>query len=459
MRKKLYLIKYWAVVIAMMAACSDESDPASDVNAEAGPDKNALIDQVVMLNGGASSATGGGALEYSWKILAKPASSTATIENETSEQAAITPDTPGRFTIELTVSTAATDMDTVNIYAYDVITVDGDYENLFPGPNVGVRQYQVYDGKLIATCAFTEIGGVEAKRIAQYDGSAWSAMGCGLEEGNVYDMIVYKDDLYVTGRFTEIGCVAANNIARWNGSEWSAVKGGLTGDDAFGYALAIFNNELYVAGNFTEADGIDVMNIAKWDGMNWSAAGELDGGSARSLEVYKQELYAGGFFTTADGKQSPYVAVYDGAGWSSPGSQGNLAFRTTGAVLHMAVFDDLLFLAGDIDINGTVVSQISIYNGAQFADLGKGFSLGASSIDELVAIDDLLFVAGSFQNVLGTQINNIVQFDGQKWGKLQQGINGNVFSMIQYEDQIFIGGEFDQAGGEAAEHIAIWKAE
>ncbi len=40
-------------------------------------------------------------------------------------------------------------------------------------------------------------------------------------------MAVYNVELYVTGGFDSAGGIAVNNIAKWNGSSWSAVGTGL----------------------------------------------------------------------------------------------------------------------------------------------------------------------------------------------------------------------------------------
>ena len=130
-----------------------------------------------------------------------------------------------------------------------------------------------------------------------------SALGCGLEEGSIYDMAEYKGQLYVTGQFKEIGCIEANNIARWDGANWHALKGGLTGgDDPYGHALAVYKDELYVGGQFTKAGDLVVSNIAKWNGTDWLAAGNVEDGSVRELHVFKEKLYAGGFSRRLTGR-------------------------------------------------------------------------------------------------------------------------------------------------------------
>ena len=102
---------------------------------------NVLVGSLVTLNGGGSNDSKGNPFEFSWKFIAKPGSSNAELENGQGETPTFTPDTQGKYKIELTISHSQKAMDTVTVAAFDVRNVEGDYENLFPGPNVGIRKF------------------------------------------------------------------------------------------------------------------------------------------------------------------------------------------------------------------------------------------------------------------------------------------------------------------------------
>ena len=318
-----------SVFLSLLLACSsDDEKNSSSLTALAGDDQNSLVGQSVTLNGGSSFDSEGFPFEYRWEFIDKPSSSNADIADNDADIASFTPDVGGKYKIELTIFNTAQDSDTITVAAFDVKSVDGTFENLFPGPNVGIRDYVAVGEYLYATCEFTEIGGIEARKIACYNGSKWGALGCGLEEGSIYDMIGYQGDLYVTGQFDEIGCIPANNIARWDGENWKRVNGGITGgDNPFGDALEVFEGELYVGGRFTTAGNVQVSNIANWDGKEWSAVGTFEGGSVRSLKVYKTKLYAGGFFESVNGISALGIAAFDGSNWSSRGEYPDLPVR------------------------------------------------------------------------------------------------------------------------------------
>lgn len=454
-----YAVLYLSIVIALIiSSCGNGGEDNTQLFASAGNDVNVLVGQKVTLNGNGSSDLNGNPFDFSWEFILKPSSSNAGLEDNTTAIPSFTPDVQGKYKIELTISNTEENKDTVTVSAFKVTTIEGEYENLIPGSNVGIRDFTVALGLLIPTCEFTEIGGIQANKIACYDGMNWCTLGCGLEDGSIYDMIEYKGELYVTGQFEEIGCILASNIARWDGSNWKDVEGGLTGgDNPFGHALTIYEDELYVGGQFTKAGDVNAVNIAKWDGTEWSAVGNIESGSVRELTVYKQKLYAGGYFTEVNGINTGNIASYNGNSWTTLGSPDQLELQATGVVKHMAVLNDELYISGDFSSGNNDVSELITWNGSQFNDFGRAFSLYQNNtINELAVIDDVLYIGGSFSNVVGSFAHNLLQWDGENWGILSVGTSGPVLAIEQYDNKIFIGGDFDQAGGENAERISIW---
>jgi hypothetical protein len=82
--------------------------------------------------------------------------------------------------------------------------------------------------------------------------------------------VVSGSDVYVGGSFTTAGGNPANYIARWNGSSWSALGSGLDNGVS---AIAVSGNDIYVGGSFLNAGGNPANNVAKWNGSNWSPLG------------------------------------------------------------------------------------------------------------------------------------------------------------------------------------------
>jgi len=159
---------------------------------------------------------------------------------------------------------------------------------------------------------FATAGGVAATNIAKWDGSSWSALGSGVGGvppgyvPSVSALAVSGSDVYAGGYFTTAGGSAATNIAKWDGSNWSALGSGM--NDGGVAALAVSGSNLYAGGSFTTAGGSAANNIAKWDGSSWSALGSGMNNTVLALAVSGSDLYAGGNFATVGGKVSPYIA-------------------------------------------------------------------------------------------------------------------------------------------------------
>ena len=188
---------------------------------------------------------------------------------------------------------------------------------------------------------FPDAGGVPGTGfIARWDGSAWSAVGGGVNSA-VYALTVFDTDgagpnpsaLFVGGEFNTAGGVTVNRVARWDGSTWSAVGTGLVGNRV--ETLAGFENSegrfLYAGGDFTLSGPGDIPlnRLAKWDPVldEWSAVGvssqpgaDPGGGvdgtgtvAVQALAVFDDGLtgpaiYAGGAFETASGAPSSNIA-------------------------------------------------------------------------------------------------------------------------------------------------------
>ena len=102
--------------------------------------------------------------------------------------------------------------------------------------------------------------------------------GLFLSDGIVNALAVSGRGLYAGGHFTTAGGSPANRIANWDGSSWTALGSGISGDGTsprFVSALAVSGSNLYEGGLFTAAGGIEATNIARWNGSSWSSLGKF----------------------------------------------------------------------------------------------------------------------------------------------------------------------------------------
>ncbi len=207
-----------------------------------------------------------------------------------------------------------------------------------------VRAFEVWDDgtgpALFAGGTFNDAGGIFTNHIAKWDGSAWSPLtgssGTGIAGGSfdVESLAVHDDgsgpQLVVGGDFTLAGGIDARNIARWSGSEWSALEGPFAnGTAAIVRTLATFDDGgwpmLFAGGDFDLAGGRTVGKIARWDGAAWSPlsspTGHGLGSAATALAVYDggggPEVIAGGTFAGVGEIPASAVAAWNGSSWSA----------------------------------------------------------------------------------------------------------------------------------------------
>jgi hypothetical protein len=412
---------------------------------------------------------------------------------------------------------------------------------------IAVRGNEVYVGG-----TFSAAGGVSANNIAKWNGSAWSALqaaGSSVNgvNSNVYALAVSGSLLYVGGSgFTQAGAISANNIAQWNGSAWSALGDGVSyGAPGQGYVLsmAVSGGELYVVGSFSQADGVPVRNVAKWNGSAWSGfSGDLpywgvtsvavvgssvyisavgnntisntfdilrwDGsqwvvftaGNSGRLAAYGDSLYVGGSFHQIGGTAANGIARWDGSRWHSFGR----GVGQHGTVTHMAAYRNDVYIAGRFHQAGQVQTmEQAHWNGTGWSALGRkrqaytnlmavtesgvysiarvrtGGGDGAAVVKwdgrEWMIVTSMLsseydmpdiyallvdgtniYVGGAFVWAGSIRTQSIAMWNGSTWSALGDGIHGVVSDMALSGGNLYVGGRFERAGDVTAHNIARW---
>ena len=329
-----------------------------------------------------------------------------------------------------------------------------------------------------------------------WDGSSWSSLSCGGEEGLVIDQsdIVYYVDyntpqfsiwdgvicsgfdpfsgttdntpltfvddisidpngnLFVAGNFTHANGVEVNNIAAYQESNtWSALGAGLSHTSGYYSAneVASSSSGTYVGGTFDMAGSTSVNRIAYWNNVSesWEALGNGLNGKIKDLFITSSgDLIAGGYFTEAGTGIANKVAQWDGSDWSALDQTHGDGIN--GPVYTLA-FDELsetLYAGGVFSYSGDVlVNNIAAWDGSSWSALGDGIDgyVYALTVDN----SGNLIVGGSFDTAGGVSASNIARWNGTTWSAMNAGMDDTVYALaIDSGNELFAAGKFDKAG-------------
>ncbi|HEY0679516.1 MAG TPA: T9SS type A sorting domain-containing protein [Chitinophagaceae bacterium] len=322
----------------------------------------------------------------------------------------------------------------------------------------GVYSVASYNGSLYAGGFFYSSAGVPINNIAIWDGTNWLPLGQGIWGNSNYSiswvnsMAVYNGELYVGGSFEKAGLADAKNIAKWNGSTWSALAPIDCGQVR---SLAVFNNELYVIAYFPTLAPYPEPVIAKWNGSAWSTVGTgLKFNQLYSMAAFNGALYVAGD-SVNDGGGYVYhsgIVKWDGNNWT------DVSMQLNGPVYAMAEYNGDLYAGGQFNYAGdTPVSQIARWNGSEWSALGAGIGMSDSwytAVTSLAVYDGSLYAGGKFYYAGGMPANNIARWDGANWHNVSSGTNNMIYSLLNFNNSIIAGGIFDQAGNVPVNRIA-----
>ena len=237
---------------------------------------------------------------------------------------------------------------------------------------------QQANGAVVAAGSFFNAGGLSVNGIARWNGTSWAALGTGLSGpifGAAYTLAnLANGDLVAGGYFSTAGGVAANNIARWNGTAWSALGAGLNSSALSMVTLP--NGDLVVGGLFTTAGGSPANRIARWNGTTWSALGTgLSDAVASIAALPNGDLVVGGDFLTAGGVAANRIARWNGTSWLPLGSGLNGRVGLVSALPNGDVVASGTFSSA----GGVPVSSVARWNGTSWSALGAGLSNPANA--------------------------------------------------------------------------------
>jgi len=370
--------------------------------------------------------------------------------------------------------------------------MDWSGEFALPGFDDSVLSFRTLDdgggSALYALGLFTHVNGMACDHCARFDGAAWTPVHAdptGLVPQILHDAAGFDDGsgggpaAFVAGSFTRPGGGNFYGVAKRVGQSWLAVGNG-TGVGTGGVdVLQVFDDgsgpALYAGGTFDTMDGVQFGGIVRWDGSAWSGLGTGISGASTGIlcmAAYNDgtgsKLYIGGGFTTVNGTAGVNrVAAWDGSTWTALGS------GTTDVVRALATYNDgsgsKLYVGGDFSsAGGQSCNKIARWNGAWTTLPGGGVSsnsVGFARVDSLrvanpvIGQGNTLFIGGNFDFAGGLPANYVVGYRGTGWLQLGVGTTARAWALGAYNSgggsKLHVACTW-QAGGQAVAYAARW---
>jgi hypothetical protein len=194
------------------------------------------------------------------------------------------------------------------VLAYGVAAWNGVEWHPLGGGIMGEEVFalQPYNGELIVGGDFWQAGSVGAWNVAAWNGTTWRNLAQGLSgsEDSVKALTVF-DGALVAGGFFEtnnMGSVRAH-VARWTGSAWDAIGAGL---DRPVNRLTVHEGQLVAGGLSRDFPGT-FRGVAAWDGATWANVGGGTDSDVRAVASFGGDLLVGGVFTAIGNRASAHL--------------------------------------------------------------------------------------------------------------------------------------------------------
>ncbi len=220
----------------------------------------------------------------------------------------------------------------------------------------------------------------------------WNALGGGTNGPVTVTETLSNGDLLVCGDFTEAGGVSASRVAIWNGTAYEALGTGVQGDITCAVEL---DGALYVGGSFLSG----TTDLAKWNGVSWSFSTVFNGKYPHisALHVHDGDLYAAGEEVGFAGS-TPIVKRLSDTDWTQVGS------ALDDQVLAMASHDGALVIGGAFTTTQgptpPSIQHVAYFNGTEWTQLGAGLD---ATVRDLLDVNGTLYAGGDlYANVAVT---------------------------------------------------------
>jgi hypothetical protein len=220
-------------------------------------------------------------------------------------------------------------------------------------------------------------------------------------------------------------------------------------------AMTVAGDDIYVGGNFIRAGSISANHIARWNTTThqWFPLGDGVDGPVMAIAVRGDSVYVGGQFSYAGNIFTRNIAIYNSATnnwgiWGGGGAGGGFF----GYVAAIAISGSNIYAAGNFSAIGTTLANnIAQWDGVKWHRMNIGVNSDAYA---LVVDGGDLYVGGNFTTAGPADAGHIARWDGSNWSALGAGTSGPVHALTLSGRDLYVGGAFTKAGDSGANNIA-----
>jgi hypothetical protein len=139
-----------------------------------------------------------------------------------------------------------------------------------------------------------------------------------------------------------------------------------------------------------------------------------------------------------------------------------------GKVNALAYANGQLYAGGTFtNAGGITANRIAKWNGTSWSALGSGLigTSSAATVNGIAVSGDNVYVTGNFTNAGGVLATNVAVWNGSTWSAMGSGLastasaigDGNCIAAAG--DDVYVGGRFNLAGDKPAQFIAHWNSQ
>jgi trimeric autotransporter adhesin len=315
------------------------------------------------------------------------------------------------------------------------------------------------DGDFWVAGVFNECAGQPRFGIARFRNEVLVPQALPFVSGQIQALAEYQGAIYVGGRGFELGNERGLTVLRIRADSFETI-GAAPDQLSQTSEMLVFENALYIAGNNR------LGAVLRWDGTTLVGIPGLpfgNGRNARTLAVHDGSLYVGGGFPSCLQK------LVNGQ-WQtlSGGSIAPCDFDTSSqryGVYALASYNGALVIGGSFNQAGAVATQnIAQWRDGQFEPLVAGANNGVADANQVVAsvsalavFQNKLFLGGQFQSAGGNAAENIAVYDGTNYRAISAGgANGVIGKLYPDGNRLLLTGGFSFIGDSAIPQAASW---